>query len=223
MCPKVQSPPTKAPRALTVVGDLDFIRQDERMRTAVRPRAARVFTASFALVVTAACTPIVSPKMPRDSSPQSAVSTPSDQTPHAEGSGSIPCRTIDALASAPTNLVVVLDNVALPLRRAIGANPATTLGPGAGLFSKQGLVVRAGVSVELLVPPEWQTRARIGWGNAASPGSVVAVPACPAQGTASWLVFAGGYWVDSPVCFPLLVRTAGREHLVRIGIAIECP
>jgi hypothetical protein len=193
------------------------------MRTAVHPRPPRVFTGFVALVVTAGCTPTVSPEVPRDSSPQPAVTSQSDQTPHAEGSGSIPCRTIDAFASPPTNLVVVLDNVALPLRRAIGALPATTLGPSAGLFSKQGLVVRAGVPVELLVPPEWQTRVRIGWGSPGLPGSAVAVPACPPTGTASWLVFAGGYWVDSPVCFPLLVRTAGREHLVRIGIAIECP
>jgi hypothetical protein len=52
----------------------------------------------------------------------------------------------------------------------------------------------------------------------------VHVPACQqAAGDPPWLVFAGGYWTDAPACIPLLVRTAGRQTTVHIGVGTPCP
>jgi hypothetical protein len=117
--------------------------------------------------------------------------------------------------------VVVLDNVALPVGRTLQVNPAGTESE-LPLFAKHGLVVRAGAAVELRVHPEWANRVQVGWGSPASPGREVKVAACPARGQAPWLVFAGGYWVDAPVCFPLIVRTQGHDAQVRIGVGEDC-
>jgi hypothetical protein len=91
------------------------------------------------------------------------------------------------------------------------------------LFAKQGLVVRAGVPVEIRVPDEWQTRARVGWGGSPSvPRTEMMLPACAALDQAPWLAFAGGYWVDAPACVPLVVRSQGQETQVQIGIGVSC-
>ena len=42
----------------------------------------------------------------------------------------------------------------------------------------------------------------------------------PAQ---AWLGFAGGYWVRSPACVPVLVRAGGQTRQVHIGIGAPCP
>ena len=146
-----------------------------------------------------------------------------DQTASSPtATGSVPCeQAIDAPPEVPADLVLVLDNVALPVGRTLQVNPAGSESE-LPLFAKHGLVVRAGAAVELRVPPEWEQRVRLGWGSPAVPGRRVTVPACPARGQEPWLVFAGGYWVDAPVCFPLIVRSQGRETQVRIGVGQDC-
>ncbi len=173
------------------------------------------------LSMSAACTPVGS-----SAPPDGAVSglppttDPAQSVPAA--SGSVPCgHAIDAPLQVDPDDVVVLDNVALPLGRALQVSPAGS-DSERPLFAKHGLVIRVGVAVELLVPREWETRVQMGWGSPATPGRVAKVPPCPASGQAPWLVFAGGYWVDAPVCFPLIVRTQGRETQVRMGVGQSC-
>ncbi|MDQ6771437.1 MAG: hypothetical protein M3024_00360 [Candidatus Dormibacteraeota bacterium] len=76
--------------------------------------------------------------------------------------------------------------------------------------------------VDLAVAPGWESRAAIGWGNPGRPAPAVHVPACTA-GTAPWLAFAGGYWVDKPVCVPLEVGARGQHAEVHIGVGTPCP
>jgi hypothetical protein len=171
------------------------------------------------VVVSGACTGTSSP-----SDAGVSVRPPNtDQAPSAPAaSGSVPCgQAIDAPADVSPDDVVVLDNVALPVGRTLQVNPAGS-DSELPLFAKHGLVVRAGTMVELRVPPEWEPRVRVGWGSPAAPAPEATVSACPARGHAPWLAFAGGYWVDAPVCFPLIVRTQGRETLVRIGAGAQC-
>ena len=127
-----------------------------------------------------------------------------------------PCyadQAIDAPLEVPPDYVVVLDNVALPVGRTLQVNPAGSESE-LPLFAKHGLVVRAGAAVELQVPPGWETRVQAWLGKPGGTRTGGNVPACPARGQAPWLVFAGGYWVDAPVCVPLIVRTQGRETQV---------
>jgi hypothetical protein len=193
------------------------------MVSAARRRVANVVVCG-AMVVTGACTPATSPSAPVTAASAPAAIADTNQSPPAPtGPGSVPCGdAIDAPADTPPDLVVVLDNVALPVGWALQANPAGQSESGLRLFAKQGLVVRAGVPVELRVPAEWETRVRMAWGSTTVPGNVVTLPACPTRGQAPWLAFAGGYWVDAAVCFPLVVRTAGRETQVRIGVGETC-
>lgn len=127
----------------------------------------------------------------------------------------------------PAGMQVVLGAVALPASPGSRALQAAASGGGAGmpgLFAKTGLLVRAGVEAEISVDAPAGERAGIGWGGAPSrPGRRFVVPACPdARGT-GWLAFAGGYWVDRPLCLPLVVRAGGREQRVLIGVGRPCP
>lgn len=130
----------------------------------------------------------------------------------------VACSEVIDRLSEPDGNEVVLDAVALPARTQLAVHPSDE--PGR-LFAKHGLLVRGGAEVELLVPPGVAGRASIGWGNAGRMGTRVRVPGC-ADGQ-GWLVFAGGYEVDSPMCLPLVVRAGGREQQVRIPVGAGCP
>ena len=191
------------------------------MNSAALRRAAIVAVTSCGVVVSGACT-APSSSSPPDAGvsvqPPNAGQAPSTPTV----SGSVPCdQAIDAPVELPPDFVVVLDSVALPVGRTLQVNPAGSESE-LPLFAKHGLVVRADATVELRVPSDWETRVQVGWGSPAAPGRVVTVSACPARGQAPWLVYAGGYWVDSPACFPLIVRAQGRATQVRIGVGEDC-
>lgn len=73
--------------------------------------------------------------------------------------------------------------------------------------------------IEIVVPREWRNRAAIGWGNT-SVSSTVRINPC--RSTTPWLVFAGGYYVRSSACVPLIVRMDERSQLVRIAVGRPC-
>jgi hypothetical protein len=132
----------------------------------------------------------------------------------------------DAIASKadpPADLPVVLNQVALPTVNALQANRSGESDPSAGLFAKQGLFVASGASFVLLVPAEWVGRLTIGWGT--GPRTThLRVSGCKATGSQErWLVFAGGFWVGEPACVPILVKSAGQEQTVLIGVGAACP
>lgn len=183
---------------------------DVAMRTIT---AVLVFSGVLAL---GACTP-ESPV-----SPPRSTTAPAESPLPAGGQGTIPCDSVIGSAVAPPpGLTVVVDDVALPLQRAL--DPSPTGGSGSPrLFAKQGLLVRAGAQPELRVPADWESRAWIGWGNPAGPASFVTVSACSPSGSDPWIAFAGGYYVDEPACVPIVVRSAGRETTVRVGVGVAC-
>ncbi|ONH26099.1 hypothetical protein BL253_25405 [Pseudofrankia asymbiotica] len=132
---------------------------------------------------------------------------------------------IDEISSPPGEFSIVAGDVALPTRVQLQANRDTNL-PASdprAYFAKYGLLVRAGVAVDLALASNLANEAAIGWGRG-EPGLVVHVPACPAHGNGvTWVVFAGGYYVNTPRCLPVEVHTpAGRES-VSIGAGAPCP
>jgi hypothetical protein len=139
-------------------------------------------------------------------------------------SRSVPCgEAIDVLAAPPSDLPVVLGVVALPIGKLLEVAASGETVPGAALFAKWGLVVRAGETVDLQVAPGWAGRAFVGWGSPASPAPGVRASCQATAGQGQWLAFAGGYWVDQPACLPLIVRSHGQQAQVQIGVGVVCP
>lgn len=140
-------------------------------------------------------------------------------------SAQLGCR--DAIASRadpPADMSVVFNHVALPTVNALQANRSGESDPSARLFAKQGLFVASGASFALIVPAEWVGRLTIGWGSPGPRTTHLLVSGCKATGSQErWLVFAGGFWVGEPACVPLLVKTAGQEQTVLIGVGAACP
>jgi hypothetical protein len=141
----------------------------------------------------------------------------------------LPCREA-AGADAPwQGMSVVLGVVALPatshMRRALQTTLTGSRDQAARLFAKEGLVVRAGARVELIVPTRLRGRLLIGWGNAGEGhvGSTISVPVCRDGHGEKWLDFAGGYWVHRTICAPLIVVARGLRRQVWIGIGAACP
>jgi hypothetical protein len=89
-------------------------------------------------------------------------------------------------------------------------------------WRKAGLVVRAQRAVTITVPPRWQTRAAIVWGNNGGPDESVRIAACagsPHSGNA----YAGGFYLrTSSACLPLSFTVDGRSTTVRFGIGKRC-
>lgn len=93
---------------------------------------------------------------------------------------------------------------------------------GTGLFAKQGLLVRRGEMVELIVPEELRGRFWLEWGGLRTPSDHVVVDRC--DGNDEWVVFVGGYFVRRAACLPVMVRVRGGEpRQVHIGVGAPCP
>ncbi|MGZ4380272.1 MAG: hypothetical protein ACXVZ2_03955 [Gaiellaceae bacterium] len=62
---------------------------------------------------------------------------------------------------------------------------------------------------------------RIGWGNPASPASVVRFAACPSP--RAWNGYAGGFFLRShSACVPLSFAVGGRRATLRFGVGQRC-
>lgn len=134
------------------------------------------------------------------------------------------CNTsIAAEPALPAGYRLVLRGLAVPVVRVLEVHETGAAEPTNRLFAKWGLVVRAGVALDLQLKPGWADRARISWGSSAAPGVAVHVPACqPPSGKGRWLVFAGGTWVKQPACVPLIVRFRGQVVEVPLGVGVPC-
>jgi hypothetical protein len=132
---------------------------------------------------------------------------------------------IDVVSAVPSEFTAVLGVVALPTGRVLQTAPSGQSDPAARLFAKQGLVVRVGAVVDLRIGADRAGHARIAWGN---PGKVadhvrVEVSDCLGFGTSSWVAFAGGYYVDEPMCLPIVVGSGAVQEVVRIAVGTACP
>lgn len=141
----------------------------------------------------------------------------------------LPCRESIGSDPAGRDMTVVLGVVGLPasprLRLALQTARTGSRDPATRLFAKWGLVVRAGARFVLIVPARLRGRLSIGWGNAREGhvGQTIRVPGCLGGRGQRWLDFAGGYWVRSPICAPLIVEARGLRRRVWVGIGTACP
>lgn len=158
-----------------------------------------------------------------------ATSIPRPKAVNADAIRLLPCRETIGAQPPEQDMSVALRMVALPasphLHRALQTALTGSLDPAARLFAKWGLVVRAGARFDLIVPRRLRDRLSIGWGNAGEGhvGSTISVPGCRGGRGEEWLDFAGGYWVHSTICAPLVVNAHGRRRRVWIGIGRACP
>lgn len=133
-------------------------------------------------------------------------------------------------AGPPERLKVIAGVAALPEAATFGpleanADPAGD-DPQTRLFAKQPILIRAGQTFDLIVPPEERDHLAIGWGN--NPMDLtwqLHVDCQHAQkpwANAKWLGFAGGYFVPQRKCVSLIVRSDGQDHRVKIGAGARC-
>lgn len=136
------------------------------------------------------------------------------------GLSTLECADQIGAGDPPASLTQVAGVVALPVSPRFGPLRADPTGEGRRrFFAKQGLVVRTGRSFELIVPREERQHLAVGWGSPADPTWRLHV-SC--HGHATWLSFAGGYFVPQKRCASLIVRTAGHQERVRIGVGARC-
>lgn len=157
----------------------------------------------------------------------SVLTSPSSAVATIPAAGTVSCGDVIGSVPAPElGLTVVDDAVAVPAAGRmpgplqVSADRGTEV--GTALFAKAGLEVRQGTRVRLRVLEPAAGRAWIGWGSPAAPGPTVIVDGC--RGTDTWIAFAGGYWVRTPMCVPIGVRVAdGAEHRLRVAVGAACP
>lgn len=125
----------------------------------------------------------------------------------------------------PENLTIYFESVALPTSDRYptalqtGAQGENAQDRAGRLFAKYGLYFKPGHAFEVIVPDEFRDRLSIGWAVRSwrvVVGECVGVPA-------EWLALVGGYWVADPLCAELIVRSAGSEQRVKIGLGAPCP
>jgi hypothetical protein len=162
------------------------------------------------LLTVAACTTKPAPIEPAPSEPAASASLVE----------AVSCTdSIDHVTELPGDYRVVAGAVAVPTGRVLQASLSGEKDPAAKLFAKWGLMVRTGETVQITVAPGSTDKARVGWGAPGTPALTVRLTGC-APG--SWNVFAGGTWVASPACVPLVIRAAGRSEQARLPVGVAC-
>ena len=134
------------------------------------------------------------------------------------------CGSFIGTSARTAPLQAVLGVVALPASPRYPALATSLSGDGTGplrLFAKTGLLIRPGTTFELIVPARFTSRLSIGWGAPGTPSHRVLAGNCAGAG-GGWLAYAGGYWIDRPACVPVIVRAAGRQQRVHIGVGTAC-
>ncbi|WP_146247344.1 hypothetical protein [Micromonospora arborensis] len=164
------------------------------------------------------CTPASDERQPGTPPVDGTTSSASDR-----GAGP-PCTpSVTAMPAIPAGYRLVGKDVAVPEDTVLAVEDSGEADRAARLFAKWGLVVRAGAVVDLQVAPDWESRARIGWGTARTPAATTTVRACPPNDEQSgWMAFVGGTWVAQAACVPLVVRSNGQENRVNLGIGVAC-
>lgn len=129
---------------------------------------------------------------------------------------------IDERPNLPPTYRSVLDSVALPTSGSDGDPLQLNHRPeyeGPNYFTKVGLLVsqEAEFSMRVLHEPDV---ASMNWTTLQGENySVLHSEGCAGSG---WIVFAGGLWVDEPMCVLLLVETATSSETVKIEVGEEC-
>jgi hypothetical protein len=116
----------------------------------------------------------------------------------------------------------VLGGVALATAQTSALQTSRTGDSGATrLFGKSPLLVRVGETSQITVADA--DHQSIAWGKPGTTTKRLVIPACPAVGSATWLVYPGGYFVDHPRCAAFVVTHRGQQQTIRIGVGLACP
>lgn len=160
-----------------------------------------------------------------NTSTQASRSVASSPAPAAESA--LECGNFIGTEPPPPSFQIVLGVVALPTSPRHPALGTSLTGDGNSrprLFAKTGLIVKAGTTFELIVPPLAADHLSIGWGGApATPSGRVLIHNCAKTSASGWLAYAGGYWIDHPACVTLIVDARGQQEQQRIGLGTPCP
>jgi hypothetical protein len=175
----------------------------------------------IAVCAATACTgPTTSPPPPI----RSASAKPSPGALPA-GTTSLNCASpIDVVSSPPTPSSSMLEVVGLDTASILQTGDAGGADPHR-LFAKVGLLVHAGRESTLTVPSAWATRVSITWGNQAAEWTTsLHIPACPKPSWAAgqWLVFPGGFSLDTAACVPLEVHAASKVTVIYVSVGAHC-
>src|SRR5436190_4147232 len=138
------------------------------------------------------------------------------------------CRDPIGATSAPASFVQpIAGAVALQTRSssrtALQTSASDAGAPSLRLFAKTPLFVRTGAKAELIVPRKLVGRVSVTWGNTGQGVATRSLGVGPCRGAARWLVFPGGYFVAKPACVGCIVRVAGKDHHVSLGVGAPCP
>jgi len=130
------------------------------------------------------------------------------------------CEQSDGVAKQSST---VLDAVGLDSAHVLGVSETGEKRRDVALFAKVGLFVRAGSAVELAIRGA-QGRVTMGWGWDTPTGGwkQVKVPACPAIGNQSWIVWAGGFWLPKPRCVHVTVTAGTQQVVVPMSVGRKC-
>ena len=133
---------------------------------------------------------------------------------------SVDCAQINDERAAPSpDLRVLFDRVAVAPQDYWGQQPV----PSAplGYWAKAPVLVKSGDQpVSITVPPEWQKRAAITWGDSGIVRALrISGCASPAR---TWFFYAGGFYLTHPACVPLTIRVGDKAATVRFAIGRTC-
>jgi hypothetical protein len=186
-------------------------------------RSLALVAASVALLAVTGCTSA----MP-SSSPPAPSATPVD----AALTQVFNCA--DPIGTGATLADVAQNPIAADVMAITGGAPGSELDPiqlsyntdsNGFSYAKVGIAIKTGAKFTIVVPPAWQDRVRIGWGNK---GPVLAttlqVPGCTSAipGT-EWVVYPGGFRLKAAACVPLTIETDAGTRSIQVPIGKRCP
>lgn len=184
----------------------------------------RAFVA-FAAMAIAACSAGSAPRPEGTATtPRSRSTSASAPTARAQATRFECADPIGRLAAPPADMHVFGGAIALftaaSSHVALQTSISGSAAPSQRLFAKAGLLVKSGAVAEIIVPPNWLGRLFVQWSSART--EHLAIGPC-GNGNGTWLAFPGGYYVPRPECVDLIVRVAGIDHHLSVGIGRPCP
>ncbi len=131
---------------------------------------------------------------------------------------------IEEIDQLPESAIPVLGRVAFPTAPVETGRAGDEGSPYAGYrFAKFGLLVRVDQKLVLQVPHTGAVLME--WGRMEQPrrpATRLWIGPCPGAGT-EWLAFAGGLWVQEPMCVPITVTSDGKQGQAWVGVDTGCP
>ena len=100
-----------------------------------------------------------------------------------------------------------------------------TTGPRYRYFGKTGLNIRTGHRITLRIADQGSNRVAMGWGtNGIRWAKELIVPACtPPTEHSPWLIYPGGFVIDTAACISLEVISGTHTSTLRIPVGKTCP